>query len=42
MPRTSTHNVDVKVQRWERITGNAAVPAGEERAFNDIPTARHS
>ena len=32
--------VDVAIQRWQRITGKAAVLAGEERVFNDIAAAR--
>lgn len=34
--------VDVAVQRWQHMTGTAAVLAGEDRAFSDIATARHS
>ncbi|MBW6401447.1 site-specific DNA-methyltransferase [Roseomonas sp. HJA6] len=34
--------VDVAVQRWQRMSGKAAVLAGEDRAFSDIATARHS
>jgi DNA modification methylase len=34
--------IDVAVQRWQRMTGKAAVLVGEERTFNDIATARHS
>ncbi len=32
--------IDVAVQRWQRMTGKAAVLAGEERVFGDIATAR--
>jgi DNA modification methylase len=32
--------VDVAIQRWQRMTGKAAVLAGEERVFNDIAAAR--
>ena len=28
------------VQRWQRMTGQAAVLAGDERVFNDIAAAR--
>jgi hypothetical protein len=36
------HYVDVAVQRWEQITGMAAVLAGEDRIFSGIVTACHS
>jgi DNA modification methylase len=32
--------VDVAVLRWQRLTGQAAVLAGEDRVFNDIAAAR--
>ncbi len=32
--------VDVAIQRWQNLTGKAAVLAGEERVFNDIAAAR--
>jgi hypothetical protein len=30
----------VAIQRWQHLTGKAAVLAGEERVFNDIAAAR--
>jgi DNA modification methylase len=36
------HYGDVAVQRWEQITGKAAVLARKDRIFSDIATARHS
>ncbi|MCZ8149822.1 MAG: DNA methyltransferase, partial [Roseomonas sp.] len=32
--------VDVAIQRWQNLTGKAAVLAGDERVFNDIAAAR--
>ena len=32
--------IDVAVQRWQRMTGKAAILAGEERVFNDVAAAR--
>jgi DNA modification methylase len=32
--------VDVAIQRWQNLTGKAAVLAGEERVFNDVAAAR--
>jgi DNA modification methylase len=32
--------VDVAVQRWQRMTGQTAVLAGEDRGFDDVAVAR--
>ena len=32
--------VDVAIERWQNLTGKAAVLAGEERVFNDVAAAR--
>jgi len=32
--------VDVAIQRWQNLTGKAAVLAGADRVFNDIAAAR--